>query len=108
MAKRPIQSIYGKFAVGPRTYDRSIINFGKNLLLDESKVVKKVDNMIDQELERLFARISTEANLAIDRLIIIRQASQNGRKQKLSYLTKKLEVIVGACNKSLDKLSASV
>lgn len=60
--------------------------------------------MTDQELERLFARISAEANLAIDKLIVIRQASQNGRKQKLSYITKKLEVIVGACNRGLEKL----
>lgn len=61
--------------------------------------------MTDYELDRLFARIQIECNDAIDKLMVIRQASQNGRKQKLSYLTKKLEVIVGACNRAQERLS---
>jgi len=68
--------------------------------------------MTDQNLDRLFARIQQEAtriqqecNLAIDKLMPIRQSSLNGRKQKLSYVTKKLEVIVGACNRAKDKIN---
>ena len=60
--------------------------------------------MTDTEIIALFESIALRANDTIDTLMAIRQSSVNGRKQKLSYVTKKLEVIVGACNRSLDKL----
>lgn len=60
--------------------------------------------MTDNEINQLLQNISEQANIAIDKLISERQTSSNGRKQKLSYITKKLEVIVGACNRGLDKL----
>jgi hypothetical protein len=61
--------------------------------------------MTDSEILYLLEDIALRCNNMIDTLIIERQASVNGRKQKLSYITKKLEVIVGAANKSLDKLN---
>lgn len=63
--------------------------------------------MTDQEIKALLRQTLWLANNAIDRLVIERQASKNGRKQRLSYLTKKLEVIVGACNRGLDKIAES-
>ena len=60
--------------------------------------------MTDSEIVTLLQQVADISNDAIDKLIIERQSSANGRKQKLSYITKKLEVIVGAANKSIDKL----
>ena len=60
--------------------------------------------MTDAEIIALFESIALRANDAIDTLMAIRQSSVNGRKQKLSYVTKKLEVIVGACNRGMEKL----
>jgi hypothetical protein len=60
--------------------------------------------MTDQEIKELLTNTLNTANDAVDKLIAARQASKNGRKQKLSYLTKKFEIIVGACNRGLDKL----
>ena len=60
--------------------------------------------MTDDEIIALFDSIASRANDAIDTLMAIRQSSVNGRKQKLSYVTKKLEVIVGACNRGMEKL----
>ncbi len=60
--------------------------------------------MTDNEIIQLLEEIAEKSNVAIDKLIIVRQNCLDSRKQKLSYVTKKLEVIVGACNKSIDKL----
>lgn len=60
--------------------------------------------MNDNEINQLLQNISEQANIAIDKLIVTRQNCIDSRKQKLSYITKKLEVIVGACNRGLDKL----
>lgn len=60
--------------------------------------------MTDSEIVTLLLNVHNACNNAIDKLIIERQSSANGRKQKLSYVTKKLEVIVGAANKGLEKL----
>ena len=60
--------------------------------------------MTDDEIIVLFESIALRANDAIDTLMAIRQSSVNGRKQKLSYVTKKLEVIIGACNRGMEKL----
>ena len=60
--------------------------------------------MNNNEIISLLENISDKCNDAIDKLIIARQNCLDSRKQKLSYITKKLEVIVGAANKSLDKL----
>jgi hypothetical protein len=63
--------------------------------------------MNDQEIKALLTETLDKCNEAIDKLMIVRQASKNGRKQRLSYLTKKLDVIVGACNRGLDKIAES-
>lgn len=60
--------------------------------------------MTDLEIKRLLENVSEVCNDAIDKLIPERQASIPGRKQKLSYVVKKLEIIVGACHKAQDKL----
>ena len=60
--------------------------------------------MTDNEIGDLLEHISNKANEVIDKLIVVRQNCLDSRKQKLSYVTKKLEVIVGACNRGLDKL----
>ena len=60
--------------------------------------------MTDIEITVLLQEISEQANVAIDKLIITRQNCLDSRKQKLSYITKKLEVIVGAANRGLEKL----
>lgn len=60
--------------------------------------------MNDNEISQLLQSISYDANNAIDKLIIERQNCLDSRKQKLSYITKKLEVIVGAANRGLEKL----
>ena len=60
--------------------------------------------MTDNEIIHLLRNVEMICNDAIDKLIITRQNCLDTRKQKLSYVTKKLEVIVGAANKSLDKL----
>lgn len=60
--------------------------------------------MNDIEISQLLQSIADQSNIAIDKLIVERQNCLDSRKQKLSYVTKKLEVIVGACNRSLDKL----
>ena len=60
--------------------------------------------MTDDQIIALFESIALRANDAIDMLMAIRQSSVNGRKQKLSYVTKKLEVIIGACNRGMEKL----
>ena len=67
--------------------------------------------MTDDELAMLFRSFAATANTAIDQLIAVRQASVNGRKQRLGYCTKKLEIIVGACNRAIraiDKLESGV
>jgi hypothetical protein len=63
--------------------------------------------MTDSELIALFDSINDTANTIIDLLIKVRQASADGRKQRLSYLIKKLEIIVGASNRALDKLNGT-
>jgi hypothetical protein len=60
--------------------------------------------MTPQELEALLAEIADKANAAIDKLIPLRQASENGNKYKIGYIIKKFEVIAGACNRAQDKL----
>ena len=60
--------------------------------------------MTNDEIIQLLEDIARKSNNAIDKLIEIRQNCLDSRKQKLSYVTKKLEIIVGACNRSLDKL----
>ena len=64
--------------------------------------------MNDIEIRWLLQHVSDQCNDAIDKLIVTRQNCLDSRKQKLSYVTKKLEVIVGACNRSLDKLESDV
>ncbi len=60
--------------------------------------------MNDIDIANLLQEIAEKSNIAIDKLIVCRQNCLDSRKQKLSYITKKLEVIVGAANRSLDKL----
>lgn len=60
--------------------------------------------MTDIEINQLLQSIAYDANSAIDKLIVERQNCLDSRKQKLSYVTKKLEVIVGAANRGLEKL----
>ncbi len=60
--------------------------------------------MTDQEIKALLTETLDKANIAIDRLQIRRQASQNGNKQMLSYITKKLDLITKCCNLALDKM----
>ena len=64
--------------------------------------------MTEQEILILLKSIENSANDAIDKLIPIRQAMTNGRKYKYGYVIKKLEIIVGACNRALDKLEQNV
>lgn len=61
--------------------------------------------MTDAEIKALLTETLDKANIAIDQLQIRRQASQNGNKQRLSYVTKKLDLITKCCNLALDKLS---
>jgi hypothetical protein len=61
--------------------------------------------MTDSELNQLFNSINDTANNAIDKLIAVRQAT--GDAVKYRYVIKKLEIIVGACNRSLDKLNGT-
>ena len=60
--------------------------------------------MNDNDIKWLLQHILDQSNVAIDKLIITRQNCLDSRKQKLSYITKKLEVIVGAANRGLEKL----
>lgn len=60
--------------------------------------------MTPNELANLLNSIQDQSNAAIDQLIPMRQASENGNKYKIGYIIKKLEVIVGACNRAQDKL----
>jgi hypothetical protein len=60
--------------------------------------------MTDNEIQHLLRNIEIICNDAIDKLITTRQNCLDSRKQKLSYITKKLEVIVGAANRGLEKL----
>lgn len=60
--------------------------------------------MTPQQLEELLNSIQDKANEAIDKLIPLRQASQNGNKYKIGYIIKKFEVIAGACRMARDKL----
>jgi hypothetical protein len=61
--------------------------------------------MTEQEIKLLLEDIANRSNDAIDKLIPIRQTSWDDNKYKYGYIIKKLEVIVGACNRGLDKLS---
>ena len=60
--------------------------------------------MNDTEIVIMLNDIARQCNDAIDKLIIVRQNCLDNRKQKLRYITKKLEVIVGAANRGLEKL----
>lgn len=60
--------------------------------------------MTDSEIEALLTEMQTKCNNAIDKLIPIRQSATNGRKYKYGYIIKKLEVIVGACNRAMEKM----
>jgi hypothetical protein len=60
--------------------------------------------MTPNELANLLNSIQDQSNAAIDQLIPMRQASENGNKYKIGYIIKKLEVIVGACRMARDKL----
>lgn len=58
----------------------------------------------DIEIKQLLTETVSKYNDAIDQLMIRRQASQNGSKQRLSYITKKFDLITKCCNLALDKL----
>lgn len=60
--------------------------------------------MTDQEIKTLLTETLDKCNIAIDTLQARRQASQNGSKQRLSYITKKFDLITKCCNLALDKL----
>lgn len=60
--------------------------------------------MTDQEIKALLTETLDKCNIAIDTLQARRQASQNGSKQRLSYITKKFDLITKCCNLALDKL----
>ena len=60
--------------------------------------------MNDQEIKALLTETLDKCNVAIDTLQARRQASQNGSKQRLSYITKKFDLITKCCNLALDKL----
>lgn len=60
--------------------------------------------MTDQEIKALLTETLDKCNVAIDTLQARRQASQNGSKQRLSYITKKFDLITKCCNLALDKL----
>lgn len=64
--------------------------------------------MNDLEIKRLLNTVAWQCNDVIDKLIVARQNCLDSRKQKLSYVTKKLEIIVGAANRALDKLDSNV
>lgn len=59
--------------------------------------------MTDNELAALLHNLEESVNDAIDKLIVRRQRSIND-KQRLSYTTKKLEVIIGAIHKIQDRM----
>lgn len=61
--------------------------------------------MTDSEIAHLLRNVEMICNKAIDALIAVRQ---NGDKAKYRYITKKLEIIVGACNRGLDKMNNNV
>lgn len=60
--------------------------------------------MTDVELDAFFAKIGIEANDMLDKVMVVRQTMTNGRKQKLSYITKKLDLITKCCNLAQDRL----
>jgi hypothetical protein len=60
--------------------------------------------MTNAEIASLLQSIESQANDAIDKLIPLRQNSENGNKYKIGYIIKKFEVIVGACHRAQDKL----
>lgn len=57
--------------------------------------------MTDPEIAHLLRNVEMVCNKAIDALIAVRQ---KGDKAKYRYITKKLEIIVGAANRGLEKL----
>ncbi len=61
--------------------------------------------MTNDEINQLLQDIEVKCNDAIDKLIPLRQASTNGRKYKLGYVIKKLEIIIGACHRGMDKIN---
>ena len=62
--------------------------------------------MTDSELRTMFEKMALKANAAVDELLVWRQKSEE--KAKLRYCIKKLEIIIGACNRALDKLNSNV
>lgn len=60
--------------------------------------------MNNQQLSFLLEDIELRCNNAIDKLIPLRQSLPDDQKRRLSYITKKLEVIVGACHRAQDKM----
>ena len=61
--------------------------------------------MTNDEITQLLQNIEIKCNDAIDKLIPLRQASIHGRKYKLGYVIKKLEIIIGACYRGMDKIN---
>lgn len=60
--------------------------------------------MTDKELEMFLDVIEENVNNTIDKLIVRRQKAIGDEKKRLSYITKKLEVIIGAIHRIQDKM----
>lgn len=61
--------------------------------------------MTEQEIKSLLEDIADRSNDAIDKLIVDRNKCEPDKKASLRYVTKKLEIIVGACNRALDNIA---
>lgn len=61
--------------------------------------------MTDQEVAIELALMEQKINNMRTKLSIKRQQSANGRKQELSYVTKKLDLIVRSIHRIQDKMA---
>lgn len=61
--------------------------------------------MTDKELEMFLDVIEENVNDTIDKLIVRRQKAVGNEKKRLSYITKKLEVVIGAIHRIQDKMA---
>lgn len=60
---------------------------------------------LDPTIKTYFESVNSSANAGIDNLIRLRQDAEQKEKYYYRYLIKKLEVIVGASNRALDKIN---
>lgn len=74
------------------------------LLAEQRRDLEDVRKQSKASVKAELAFLERRIDLLIDVLIPLRQNAPNGDKQMLSYITKKMEVALGAIHRAQDKI----